>query len=156
MKFIKLFENFEGDYTLGDVIMDAYEINYILDEQNISAYYSYAIYNFINADLKTYQVGTTDPENRDVLINKLQIDKDRLKREFGIGDMITISFFDNNSNPYHQVSDINDDNRNKFYSYFNLIKDHLEPFDGLLIEMKPYKLYPAAALALTVIIKKIK
>lgn len=157
MKFIKLFENFEGDYTLGDVIMDAYEINYILDEQNISTYYSFL------TDENVFQIGTTDPHDSDVLINKLNSMKNTfttikrsLDRKMSIGDMITISFYDNDVNKYHQVSDINDDNRNKFYSYFNLLKDHLEPFDGLSIEMKPYKLYPAAAPVLTVIIKKIK
>lgn len=163
MKFIKLFENFESGYTLGDVLLDTYEINYVLDEQNITAYYSFAIYSDWNANLSTYQIGTTDPENSDALINKLEQFvnpvtslKDILKREFGKGDMITISFFDNDVNKYHQVEDINDDNRDKFNSYFNFLKDHLEPFSGLLIEMKPYKLYPAAAPVLTIIIKKIK
>ena len=163
MKFIKLFENFESDYTLADVLLDAYEINYVLDEQNITAYYSFAIYSDWNANLVTHQIGTTDPENSDALINKLERFvnpvtslKDILKREFGIGDMITISFFDNNVNIYHQVDYIDDDNKDKFNSYFNLLKNHLEPFSGLSIEMKPYKLYPASAPVLTIIIKKIK
>lgn len=163
MKFIKLFENFESDYTLADVLFDAYQINYVLDEQNITAYYSFAIYSDWNANLVIHQIGTTDPENSDALINKLERFvnpvtslKDILKREFGIGDMITISFFDNNVNIYHQVDYIDDDNKDKFNSYFNLLKDHLEPFSGLSIEMKPYKLYPASAPVLTIIIKKIK
>ena len=163
MKFIKLFENFESGYTLADVLLDAYEINYVLDEQNITAYYSFAIYSDWNANLVIHQIGTTDPENSDALINKLEQFvnpvtslKDILKREFGIGDMITISFFDSNVNKYHQVEDINDDNRDKFNSYFNLLKDHLEPFSGLSIEMRPYKLYPSSAPVLTIIIKKIK
>lgn len=163
MKFIKLFENFESGYTLGDVLLDAYQINYVLDEKNITAYYSFAIYSDWNANLSTYQIGTTDPENSDALINKLEQFvnpvtslKDLLKKEFGVGDMITISFFDKNVNKYHQVEDINDDNRDKFNSYFNLLKDHLEPFSGLSIEMKPYKLYPASPPVLTIIIKKIK
>jgi len=163
MKFIKLFENFESGYTLSDVLLDAYEINYVLDEQNITAYYSFAIYSDWNSNLVTHQIGTTDPENSDSLINKLEQFvnpvtslKGLLKREFGIGDMITISFFDNSVNKYHQVKDIDDDNKDKFNSYFNLLKDHLEPFRGLSIEMKPYKLYPASAPVLTIIIKKIK
>ena len=163
MKFIKLFENFESTYTLGDVIFDAYEINYVLDEQNIIAYYSFAIYSDWNSNLVTHQIGTTDPENSDSLINKLEQFvnpvtslKGLLKREFGIGDMITISFFDNSVNKYKQVEDINDDNQFKFNSYFNLLKDHLEPFSGLLIEMKPHKLYTSSAPVLTIIIKKIK
>ena len=163
MKFIKLFENFESGYTLGDVLFDTYEINYVLDEQNIIAYYSFAIYSDWNSNLVTHQIGTTDPENSDSLINKLEQFvnpvtslKDLLKREFGIGDMITISFFDNSVNKYKQVEDINDDNQFKFNSYFNLLKDHLEPFDGLSIEMKPHKLYTSSAPVLTIIIKKIK
>ena len=163
MKFIKLFENFESTYTLGDVLFDAYEINYVLDDQNISAYYSFAIYSDWDANLVTHQIGTTDPENSDSLINKLEQFvnpvtslKGLLKREFGIGDMITISFFDNSVNKYKQVEDINDDNQFKFNSYFNLLKDHLEPFDGLSIEMKPHKLYTSSAPVLTIIIKKIK
>ena len=163
MKFIKLFENFESTYTLGDVLFDAYEINYVLDEQNIIAYYSFAIYSDWNSNLVTHQIGTTDPENSDSLINKLEQFvnpvtslKGLLKREFGIGDMITISFFDNSVNKYKQVEDINDDNQFKFNSYFNLLKDHLEPFDGLSIEMKPHKLYTSSAPVLTIIIKKIK
>ena len=163
MKFIKFFENFESTYTLGDVLFDAYEINYVLDEQNIIAYYSFAIYSDWNSNLVTHQIGTTDPENSDSLINKLEQFvnpvtslKVLLKREFGIGDMITISFFDNSVNKYKQVEDINDDNQFKFNSYFNLLKDHLEPFDGLSIEMKPHKLYTSSAPVLTIIIKKIK
>lgn len=163
MKFIKLFENFESTYTLGDVLFDAYEINYVLDEQNIIAYYSFAIYSDWNSNLVTHQIGTTDPENSDSLINKLEQFvnpvtslKGLLKREFGIGDMITISFFDNSVNKYKQVEDINDDNQFKFNSYFNLLKDHLEPFSGLSIEMKPHKLYTSSAPVLTIIIKKIK
>jgi hypothetical protein len=163
MKFIKFFENFESTYTLGDVLFDAYEINYVLDEQNIIAYYSFAIYSDWNSNLVTHQIGTTDPENSDSLINKLEQFvnpvtslKVLLKREFGIGDMITISFFDNSVNKYKQVEDINDNNQFKFNSYFNLLKDHLEPFDGLSIEMKPHKLYTSSAPVLTIIIKKIK
>lgn len=163
MKFIKLFEKFESTYTLGDVLFDAYEINYVLDEQNIIAYYSFAIYSDWNSNLVTHQIGTTDPENSDSLINKLEQFvnpvtslKDLLKREFGIGDMITISFFDNSVNKYKQVEDINEDNQFKFNSYFNLLKDHLEPFDGLSIEMKPHKLYSSSEPVLTIIIKKIK
>lgn len=167
MKFIKLFENFESGYTLGDVLLDAYEINYVLDEQNITAYYSFAIYSDWNANLTTYQIGTTDPKDSDVFIKKLSLPTLQLlnrtsinsllsEKEFGKGDMITISFFDNDVNKYHQVPDIDDDNRDKFNSYFNLLKDHLEPFSGLSIEMKPYKLYPASAPVLTIIIKKIK
>jgi hypothetical protein len=158
MKFIKLFENFESGYTLGDVLLDSYEINYILDEQNISANYSFAIYSDLNSNLVTHQIGTTDPENSEVLINKIEQFnlKDLLKKKFEIGDMITISFFDNNVNRYLQVEDINDDNRDKFNSYCNLLKDHLEPFDGLSIEMRPHKLYKASAPMLTIIIKKIK
>ena len=174
MKFIKLFENFESTYTLGDVLFDAYEINYVLDDQNISAYYSCAIYSDWDANLVTHQIGTTDPGDSDVFIKKLnqfvstvniinglsRIEvvsiEDRLKREFGIGDMITISFFDNSVNKYKQVEDINDDNQFKFNSYFNLLKDHLEPFSGLSIEMKPHKLYTSSAPVLTIIIKKIK
>ena len=174
MKFIKFFENFESTYTLGDVLFDAYEINYVLDEQNIIAYYSFAIYSDWNSNLVTHQIGTTDPENSDSLINKLEQFvnpvtslKGLLKREFGIGDMITISFFDkgdmitisffdNSVNKYKQVEDINDNNQFKFNSYFNLLKDHLEPFDGLSIEMKPHKLYTSSAPMLTIIIKKIK
>lgn len=159
MKFIKLFENFESGYTLSDVLLDAYEINYVLDEQNITAYYSFAIYSNLNANLSTYQIGSTDPEDSDAFIKKLKDGKliyVLSKEEFGIGDMITISFFDNSVNKYKQVEDINDDNQFKFNSYFNLLKDHLEPFSGLSIEMKPYKLYPAAAPVLTIIIKKIK
>ena len=72
MKFIKLFENFENTYTLGDVIFDAYEINYVLDEQNIIAYYSFAIYSNLNANLSTYQIGSTDPEDSDAFIKKLK------------------------------------------------------------------------------------
>lgn len=158
MKFIKLFENFQNDYTLDDVFFDVYEINYILDEQNISANYSFAIYSDLNSNLVTHQIGTTDPENSEVLINKIEQFnlKDLLKKKFEIGDMITISFFDNNVNRYLQVEDINDDNRDKFNSYYNLLKDHLEPFDGLSIEMIPHKLYKASAPMLTIIIKKIK
>ena len=163
MKFIKFFENFESTYTLGDVLFDAYEINYVLDEQNIIAYYSFAIYSDWNSNLVTHQIGTTDPENSDSLINKLEQFvnpvtslKVLLKREFGIGDMITISFFDNSVNKYKQVEDINDNNQFKYNSYFNLLKDHLEPFDGLSIEMKPHKLYTSSAPVLTIIIKKIK
>jgi hypothetical protein len=158
MKFIKLFENFQNDYTLDDVFFDVYEINYILDEQNISANYSFAIYSDLNSNLVTHQIGTTDPENSEVLINKIEQFnlKDLLKKKFEIGDMITISFFDNNVNRYLQVEDINDDNRDKFNSYCNLLKDHLEPFDGLSIEMRPHKLYKASAPMLTIIIKKIK
>jgi hypothetical protein len=163
MKFIKLFENFEIGYTLGDVLLDSYEINYVLDEQNITAYYSFSIYSDLNSNLVTHQIGTTDPENSEVLINKLEqfINpvtslKDLLKSEFGIGDMITISFFDNSVNKYKQVEDINDDNRGKFNSYFNLLKDHLEPFSGLSIDMKPHKIYTSSAPVLTIIIKKIK
>jgi hypothetical protein len=70
--------------------------------------------------------------------------------------MITISFFDNSVNKYKQVEDINDDNRGKFNSYFNLLKDHLEPFSGLSIDMKPHKIYRSSAPVLTIIIKKIK
>ncbi len=157
MKFIKLFENFESGYTLGDVLLDSYEINYVLDDQNISSYYSFAIYSDWNANLVTHQIGTTDPVDSDVFLKKIDDDlKHLLSRNFNIGDMITISFFDNSVNKYKQVEDINDDNQFKFNSYFNLLKDHLEPFDGLSIEMKPHKLYPAAAPVLTIIIKKIK
>lgn len=163
MKFIKLFENFESGYTLGDVLLDAYEINYVLDEQNITAKYSFIIYSDWNANLATYQIGSTDPEDSGVFIKKISLGnygsislKDLSEKEFGIGDMITISFFDNSVNKYKQVEDINDDNQFKFNSYFNLLKDHLEPFGGLSIEMKPHKLYTAAAPVLTIIIKKIK
>ena len=157
MKFIKLFENFESGYTLSDVLLDTYEINYVLDEQNIKAYYSFVIYSDWDANLVTHQIGTTDPGDSDVFLKKIDDDlKHLLIRNFNIGDMITISFFDYNTNRHHQVSDINDDNRDKFNSYFNLLKDHLEPFSGLSIEMKPHKLYTSSAPVLTIIIKKIK
>ena len=157
MKFIKLFENFESGYTLSDVLLDTYEINYVLDEQNIKAYYSFVIYSDWDANLVTHQIGTTDPGDSDVFLKKIDDDlKHLLSRNFNIGDMITISFFDNNANKYKQVEDINDDNQFKFNSYFNLLKDHLEPFSGLSIEMKPHKLYTSSAPVLTIIIKKIK
>ena len=157
MKFIKLFENFESGYTLSDLLLDTYEINYVLDEQNIKAYYSFVIYSDWDANLVTHQIGTTDPGDSDVFLKKIDDDlKHLLSRNFNIGDMITISFFDNNANKYKQDEDINVDNQFKFNSYFNLLKDHLEPFSGLSIEMKPHKLYTSSAPVLTIIIKKIK
>ena len=155
-----MYENFNS-YKIGDVISDIYDINYILDEQNISAYYSFLKVNNINKyeiDFTKYEIGSTDINNRDTFLNKLSDEKfeDVLKTNFNLNEIITISFYDNNINPYHQVKDINDGNRDKLNSYFSMLSEHLEPFSGLSVEMKPYRLYNSAQEVVTIIVKRIK